>query len=93
MPKPTVEAYTVGMPWYEREDCSRLWGFAHDRVQMPSDYEIWHSERGGSDECLAGVGARAGDRSHQTGRVLAWLARTGLPNTPGRANNMLNSAR
>lgn len=40
--KPTIEIYTVAMPWYGREDFSRLWELAHDRDEMPSSYEVWH---------------------------------------------------
>lgn len=40
--KPTVEAYTVALPWYEPEDFHHLWELAHDRDEMPADYETWH---------------------------------------------------
>ena len=40
--KPSLETYTVAMPWYEKEDFARLWALAHDRDEMPAAYEDWH---------------------------------------------------
>lgn len=41
--KPTVKAYTIALPWYEREHFEELWRLAHDQDEMPRDYEVWHA--------------------------------------------------
>ena len=79
--KPTVESYTVALPWYERDDFHRLWELAHDRDEMPGDYDVWH------EQALAVMNAwLARGRALQIVTIkpeefLAWLDVQGLSNT------------
>ena len=76
-----MEAYTVAMPWYEREDFSELWELAHDRDQMPSDYETWHRNAVTvMNACLA-RGRALEIVTIKPAEFLAWLQQRGLPNT------------
>lgn len=78
--KPTMEAYTVAMPWYEREDFHRLWELAHDHDDMPSDYEVWHaSARKVINQWLA-RGRALQIVTIKPDEFLAWLEAQGLPN-------------
>lgn len=47
--KPTVDAYTVALPWDERDDFHRLWELANARNEMPSDYDVWHKQADDAD--------------------------------------------
>ena len=38
---PSSGAYTIAMPWYEREDFYRLLELAADRNEMTADYDDW----------------------------------------------------
>ena len=79
--KPTVEAYTVAMPWYERDDFTRLWELAHDRDQMPSDYETWHQNAVAVMNTWLARGRALEIVTIKPAEFLAWLEETGLPNT------------
>jgi len=34
--KPSLDAYTVALPWYEREDFDRLWELSDDHMMPPA---------------------------------------------------------
>jgi hypothetical protein len=79
--KPTVEAYTVALPWYEPEDFQLLWELARDHDDIAPDYEVWRSA------ALAVINAwLARGRALQIVTIrpkefLAWLEASDLPNT------------
>jgi hypothetical protein len=79
--KPTVEAYTAAMPWYEREDFSQLWQLAHDRDQMPADYETWHRNAVAVMNVWLARGRALEIVTIKPAEFLAWLQDSGLPNT------------
>ncbi|WP_173043525.1 hypothetical protein [Bosea sp. ANAM02] len=79
--KPTVETYTAVLPRYERADFQRMWQLAHDRDDMPSDYEVWHaSARTVMTEWLA-RGRALQIITVRPDEFLNWLADRGLQNT------------
>jgi hypothetical protein len=59
--KPSIEAYTVAMPWYEPENFAQLWELASDRDEVPPNYETWH--RNALDVMNAWQGAGLADRN------------------------------
>lgn len=79
--KPTIDAYTLAMPWYEPEDFQKLWELAHDRDQMPSDYESWHQNAVAVRNAWLMRGRALEIVTIRPPEFLVWLARTGLPNT------------
>lgn len=79
--KPTVEAYTVALPWYEREDFHQLWELAHDRVEMPSDYDAWHRNALEVMNAWLARGRALQIVTVRPSEFLAWLRVKGLPNT------------
>lgn len=79
--KPTVDAYTVALPWYERDDFHRLWELAHDRNEMPSDYDVWHKEAMAVMNAWLARGRALQIVTIRPDEFLAWLDAKGLPNT------------
>jgi hypothetical protein len=79
--KPTVEAYTVALPWYEREDFARLWELAGDRDEMPPDYDEWHRNAVAVINAWLSRGRALEIVTVRPDEFLAWLAERGLPNT------------
>lgn len=79
--KPTVDAYTVALPWYEKEDYHRLWELAHDRHEMPSDYEGWHQQAIAVMNAWLARGRALQIVTIRPDEFLAWLDERGLPNT------------
>lgn len=79
--KPTVEAYTVALPWYEPEDYQRLWDLAHDRNEMPADYEVWHAAALGVISAWLARGRALQIVTVKPDEFLAWLQDKGLANT------------
>lgn len=79
--KPTVEAYTVALPWYEREDYQRLWELAHDRDEMPGDYEVWHAAAVDVMNAWLARGRALQIVTVRPDEFLAWLEAEGLPNS------------
>ncbi|MCR4521609.1 MULTISPECIES: hypothetical protein [Bosea] len=69
------------MPWYEREDFSQLWELAHDREEMPSDYEAWHRNAVAVMNIWLARGRALEIVTIKPAEFLAWLRETGLPNT------------
>ncbi|SDH79721.1 hypothetical protein [Bosea robiniae] len=79
--KPTVEAYTVALPWYEREDYQRLWELADDRDEMPGDYEAWHAAALSVINAWLARGRALQIVTIRPDEYLAWLEMEGLTNT------------
>ncbi|WP_336812374.1 hypothetical protein [Bosea sp. MMO-172] len=79
--KPTVENYTVALPWYEREHFEQLWQLANDQKEMPRDYEVWHAAAlKVIDEWLA-RGKALQIVTIRPDEFIAWLAERQLSNT------------
>lgn len=79
--KPTVDAYTVALPWYSREDFDRLWELAHDHDDIPRDYDIWHAAAQNVISEWLARGKALQIVSIRPDEFLAWLEAEGLPNT------------
>lgn len=79
--KPTVEVYTVAMPWYEREDFARLWELAHDRSEMPSNYDEWHRNALSVVNTWLARGRALEIVTIRPDEFLAWLEARQLANT------------
>ncbi len=79
--KPTVEAYTVALPWYERADFQRMWELAHDHDDMPSDYDVWHAAALSVINAWLARGRALQVITIRPDEFLAWLESQGLPNT------------
>lgn len=79
--KPTVEAYTVALPWYEPEDFAELLRLAQDRDEMPADYETWHRNAVAVTNAWLARGRALEIVTIRAAEFLAWLKQTGLPNT------------
>lgn len=79
--KPTVEAYTVALPWYQRADFQRLWELAHDKDDMPSDYDVWHAAALKVINQWLARGRAIQIVMIRPDEFLAWLDAQGLPNT------------
>ena len=79
--KPTVETYTAVLPWYERADFQRIWELAHDREDMPSDYEVWHASALGVMNAWLARGRALQIITIRPDEFLAWLEAKGLRNT------------
>ena len=76
-----MEAYTVAMPWYEPEDFSELWNLAHDRDEMPSDYDTWHRNAVAVMNAWLARGRAIEIVTIKPAEFLAWLEQRALPNT------------
>lgn len=75
------EEHTAVLPWYERADFQRMWELAHDRDEMPSNYEVWHaSARAVMIEWLS-RGRALQIITIRPDEFLAWLKARGLINT------------
>ncbi|KRD96090.1 hypothetical protein ASE63_11735 [Bosea sp. Root381] len=81
--KPSVDAYTVAMPWYEREDFHELWALAHDRDEMPTDYDVWHSSAVSVMNAWLAEGRALQIVTIKPAPFLSWLGARGLANTAG----------
>lgn len=79
--KPTVEAYTVALPWYEPEDFAQLLRLAQDRQEMPSDYETWHRNAILVVRTWLAKGRALEIVTIRPAEFLAWLETQDLPNT------------
>jgi len=79
--KPTVEAYSVALPWYEPEDFAELLQLAQDRDEMPGDYETWHKNAVNVMNTWLARGRALEIVTIRPAEFLAWLKETGLPNT------------
>lgn len=79
--KPTVDAYTVALPWYEREDYERLWDLAHDKAEMPRDYDAWHAAATRVINEWLARGRALEIVTVRPDEFLSWLDTQGLPNT------------
>lgn len=79
--KPSMDTYTVALPWYEREDFSRIWLLAHDRAEMPSDYEEWHRNAVAVMHAWLARGRALEIVTIRPDEFLEWLRMRELPNT------------
>lgn len=89
--RPTVEAYTVALPWYEREDFQRLWELAHDRDEMPSDYDEWHRQAIAVVNAWLARGRALQIVTIRPDEFMAWLDSKGLPNTAASRRRYVES--
>jgi len=69
------------MPWYEAEDFPQLWALAHDRDEMPSDYEVWHRHAVSVVNAWLAKGRALQIVTIKPKPFLAWLAARGRLNT------------
>ncbi|RYF31622.1 MAG: hypothetical protein EOO23_01935 [Comamonadaceae bacterium] len=79
--KPTVDVYAAALPWYGRDDFQRLWELAHDRDEMPGDYEAWHAAALNVMNAWLARGRALQIVSIRPDEFLAWLDAEKLPNT------------
>ncbi|MBN9453877.1 MAG: hypothetical protein J0I42_18210 [Bosea sp.] len=79
--KPTVETYTAVLPWYAPEDFQRIWELAHDRDEMPSDYEVWRASAMSVMSAWLARGRALQIVSIRPEEFLPWLEERELPNT------------
>ncbi|MGO4405954.1 hypothetical protein AB4Z10_17030 [Bosea sp. RAF48] len=79
--KPTVEEYTVAMPWYEPEDFPVLWELAQDRSEMPPRYEDWRRSAETVMNAWLARGRALQIVTIRPGPFVAWLEARHLPNT------------
>jgi hypothetical protein len=79
--RPTVEQYTVALPWYEPEDFVELWQLAHDKDEMPPEYEVWHQTAVAVMNVWLSRGKAIQIVTIKPKPFLAWLEERGLPNT------------
>lgn len=78
---PTIEAYTVALPWYEPEDFALLLSLAQDRDEMPTDYEVWHQNALAVMHAWLARGRALEIVTIRPAEFLDWIERCGLPNT------------
>lgn len=79
--KPTVEAYTFVLPWYEKDDFQLLWELASDRDEIPADYDVWHAAALRVLREWLARGRALQIVTVKPNEFLAWLNDRGLPNT------------
>jgi hypothetical protein len=79
--KPTVEAYTVALPWYEPDDFQRLWDLADDQHDMPRNYDDWHAAALKVIEAWLARGRALQLVTIKPDDFVAWLEARKLPNT------------
>jgi hypothetical protein len=79
--KPTAEAYTAVLPWYERTDFDRLWQLAADHDDIPRDYEVWYASALQVMNTWLARGRALQIVTIRPDEFLAWLEAKGLPNT------------
>lgn len=79
--KPSIEAYTVALPWYERADFQRLWESADDHHDMPSDYDVWHASALSVINAWLARGRALQIVTIKPVELPAWLESQALPNT------------
>lgn len=79
--KPTVDTYTVALPWYDREDFAELWALAHDREEMPADYDVWHRNATAVVNAWLAQGRALQIVTIRPPEFTLWLESRGLPNT------------
>jgi hypothetical protein len=78
--KPTVEAYTIAMPWYEPEDFAQLLAVAGDSDEMPSDYAIWHRDAVAVITAWLAKGRALEIVTVRPRELREWLDERGMPN-------------
>ncbi|UZF90611.1 hypothetical protein [Bosea sp. NBC_00550] len=79
--KPTIETYTVAIPWYQPEDFACLWAMALDGNDEPPDYEAWRRQAlAVCNEWLA-RGRALQFVTVRPAALIAWLDERALANT------------
>ena len=78
--KPTVEAYTIAIPWYEPEDFALLLAAARDRDEMPCEYESWHQDAVAVINAWLAKGRALEIVTVRPGELRKWLEERGVPN-------------
>jgi hypothetical protein len=79
--KPTVEAYTVAIPWYEPEDFDQLWAMTSDGGDAPPDYDTWHRSAVAVVSAWLATGRALQIVTIRPAGLIAWLDIRGLANT------------
>lgn len=79
--KPTIETYTAVLPWYERAEFQRMWELAHDKDDMPSNYEDWHANAVEVMTTWLARGRALQIVTIRPAEFFAWLEERQLPNT------------
>lgn len=79
--KPTAEAYTAVLPWYDRADFQRLWELAADHDDFPPDYDVWYAAALEVMNIWLARGKALQIVSIKPDEFFAWLEARGLPNT------------
>jgi len=74
-------AYTLAMPWYEREDFDRLRALADDRHQMIADYDRWHLQAMAVAQKFLARRKALQIITIRPNEFLEWLSSQDLPNT------------
>lgn len=77
---PSSNAYTIAMPWYEREDFDRLLALADDRNQMIADYDRWHLQAMAVAKEFLARGQALQIVTIKPDEFLEWLTSQDLPN-------------
>ncbi|WP_332693744.1 hypothetical protein [Bosea sp. (in: a-proteobacteria)] len=78
---PSSGAYTVAMPWYEREDFYRLLELSADRKDMTADYDVWQSKATAVAREYLARGRALQIITIRPDEFLEWLDAQGLPNS------------
>jgi hypothetical protein len=76
-----VDAYTVAMPWYEREDFEELLALAVDREGAATNYDEWHSKATQVAKIYLNRGQALTLVTIRPKPFLEWLDARGLPNS------------
>ncbi|HEY5797055.1 MAG TPA: hypothetical protein VIU82_18760 [Bosea sp. (in: a-proteobacteria)] len=78
---PSSCAYTIAMPWYDREDFYRLLALAEDRNEMTPDYDVWLREASAVARKYLARGQALQIITIRPDEFLDWLDAKALPNT------------
>lgn len=78
--KPSLDAYTVALPWYEREDFDRLWELSDDHYDVPRDYDLWRETALSVVNAWLARGRALQIIAVKPDQLLPWLKENGLPN-------------
>lgn len=78
---PSTDAYTIAMPWYEREDFEELLAIAVDGEGAPRDYDEWHRKATQVAKAYLNRGHALSVITVRPEPFLKWLTDQQLPNT------------
>jgi hypothetical protein len=78
---PSPDAYTVAMPWYEKDDFDQLLKMSADpQHERPLSYDQWHLQAKRALEDMLARGKAVEVISVRASAFLEWAAREGLAN-------------